>query len=204
MSIIEDRLSTTSVPAEYLIPDNTPKIDWLIDYERGPLAINNTSEGNLYQNWRLDYEALTGNFVLTPETVGTPVVVLTVMGVKQCTFTFDQNARPTLTYMIGTQGYHYWYDSLEESFVTTILEPSVNTPCVTLDDKRAIHVDRSDVLLLYTKNMGDGTYNFFYKQQRDRFTIERLLATNVPGFLKKFGMHQGLRVQFSFVYSEVL
>lgn len=203
MAIIEDRLSTSVVAAPFIEPDGAERIDWLEDHERGPRYIADPTNGLLHQNWRLDYDNITGDFVLTPETFGLPHTVLSgISGVQQCTFTFDQNANPCVTYTRFDLAHMYWYDTESEQFITTQYPADVIHPSVTMDDKRQIHVDRNDILLFYTRDMGDGTYNFYHRKQRERYTVEHLLKENTPPRIKKFGMHQGLRVQLYLTFAE--
>jgi hypothetical protein len=201
MSIIQNRASTEVVFDTFLTPDGNDRVYWTRDFERGPKAITDTSEGNLYQDWILEYNALTGEFVATPQTEGAPQVLLTVLGVTQCTFTFDQNANPTLTYTLNEKGYLFWYDAEAEQYVTTEY-PDAITPVVTLDDKRQIHVDRNDILFFYTREVSSNVFNCYYRQQRDRFTVERIFGTDTPPRILKHGMHQGLRVQLRLTYTE--
>ena len=74
MSILQNRLSDEPDPSPYLPPDD---IDHTLndDWERGPIALNDSSGGMAYQDWHLTYAA--GDFTLTPSDVGAPSVVLT-------------------------------------------------------------------------------------------------------------------------------
>jgi hypothetical protein len=201
MAIIEDRLSTTPVPDTYISPDGDYRPDWLYDFEQGPVALSDPSEGLLYQKWTMTYDNITGDLIATPETVGTPQTVITVPDVTQLSFSFDQNARISLTYTKNDIGHLYWYDSDEESFVTTVFDPHVICPVIYLDDHRRMEVDKSDLLLWYTWDNGDYTYDLYMAKQRERFIQRYLMMENVPPRIKKQGMHQGLRGQLTLTYA---
>ena len=125
MAIIEDRLSTTPVSNDWISPDDLDRA-WLEDYEAGPVALNDTSEGLFYQSWHLTYNALTGDFVATPLTAGAAQTVLSgIFNVENCTFTFDQNGHVTIAYTQSGQAKLYWYDTLAADWVTTDLEAGV-------------------------------------------------------------------------------
>lgn len=201
MTIIEHRLSTTVVEDIWLIPDGEQR-HALQDFERGPIAINDQSQGMAYQNWALSY---VGNqLIVTPEVTGTPSVIRTVASVKQCSFTFDQNARVTLAYtLVDDTAYLYWYDSQAAAFVTTLLETGTVTPTLTMDDKRITQTQTNDIILWYTKQQPDSTWRLYTREQRDRFGVVDgtfyLMGESAP-YIKRVGMHQGQRLQVGTSY----
>lgn len=86
----------------------------------------------------------------------------------------------------------YWYDSTVSGFTTTSFGSSVISPKVSLDDKRPKQSAIADVILTYVKNG-----NLYYRQQRDRFTVEYLLDdSGIINRIKKFGMNNKLRLQW--------
>lgn len=195
--IPQGRLSTTLVEGAYLPAEHIP-FQALTSYEMGPLAIEDTSEGLIYQAWKVTYNRTTGDVTLIPTITGVPVVVLTVLDIKYITFTFDQNARVTITYTTSTSSYMYWYDTDIASTVTTDLGTDVITPSISLDDKRVTQSAVNDMLLWYTKEEIGGTYELFMLRQRDRFLTEYSMATGVPySRLANIGMTDELRVQLT-------
>lgn len=201
MGIIDNRLSTTPVTNDWLPPDDRNRVNWLEDYEAGPIALNDPSEGLSYQPWHMVYNPSTDDFVVTPETVGSPTTVLNVADVDQCTFTFDQNGHVTIAYQVGSDAYLYWYDTLAADWVTDLLDTGVTWPSVYMDDKRETQNDANDILLMYTIQQIDDSWNLYYRQQRDRFTIEYLLKEGCQPYLYKTGMHYGLRGQIALLSS---
>jgi len=193
MAVTQNRLSTTLVPDDFIVPDERNRyLDF--DYEMGPIALNDTSAGLKYQVWSLTWNGGTNNFTATPETVGSPVNVLNVANVTQCTLAFDQNGHVNIAYTAAGVAKLYWYDTLVAAWVTTTLTNAI-TPTVCLDDKRSTQLSANDILLFYTKLQVDGSYNLYHKVQRERFLNEYLYKTGVKPYIYKCGMHQGLRVQ---------
>ena len=190
--IPQGRLSTVPVLGVLLPPEHFPFTS-LTNYERGPIAIEDTSQGLLYQNWKLTYSA--GNLIATPD-IGAPVIVLAVAGLIHVTFTFDQNARISIAYSTAVSSYLYWYDSALGMTTTKDLGAAVITPSIYLDDKRAAESAANDMLLWYTKAEGGGTYELFMLRQRDRFLTEYSMATGLSNRrIKNVGMSDVLRVQ---------
>ena len=106
-------------------------------------------------------------------------------------FTFDQNGRPSICFTQYGQTKIYWFDSSLGGVTTTTIGAGIGSPKVILDDKRQTQTGSSDIIMGYIKNM-----QLCYRQQRDRFLIEYVLATNVAGRLQKIGMGNNLRLQF--------
>jgi len=203
MSFTENRLSTTPVIADWLAPDSRDRVNFLVDHELGPIAINDTSGGLFYQPWTLQYNLANGNFDLTPETVGAAVIAYNHPSVTQCTLAFDQNGRPTFAFTAAGLPKLYWYDTLAASFVTTTLGAGVTFPTVCLDDKRQTQTNSNDIILFYTKPGALG-YDLFFRLQRERYTTERLLKTNVYGFVYKCGMNLGNRIQIALLEEPII
>jgi hypothetical protein len=193
MSIIENRLSTVPVQAPYFPPDDILH-DLLEDYEAGPIALSDASGGQQYQTWILTYSD--PDFTVTPQTTGSPSVVLSAAGALQVGLAFDQNGRETVCYNTATNGFLYWWDSSEPGFVTTDLGTTVKSLALTLDDKRNRQTQRNDILLWYTI-VGAVDYDLFMRMQRERYTVEYPMATEVLQHITQVGMHTGYRVQIS-------
>ncbi len=190
----DNELSTTPRPARFF-GARAGATSKTIDYEDGGKGIQDTSEGLLYQKWRarLFNAGKTDAHVLLDAREVPEFVWLTVPGMTEISFTFDASMRPTVAYVAGGQAYLSWFDSVENAYVTTALAANVITPRVSMDDKRYVGSNGyqvSDVILAYIRNG-----NLYYRQQRDRYTIERLLETGVTPLIK-IGINRGLRLQF--------
>lgn len=166
-----------------------------VDYEDGGRAIQDPSQGLLYQRWRgriLDAGRPSSRIVLSAREVP-EFTWLERGGLSEISFTFDASMRPTVVYVADDLPYLQWFDSLVNDYVTTALPAGVTTPRVSLDDKRylgSFGYQLSDVILAYVR---DG--NLYYRQQRDRYDTERLLREDVTPLIK-IGFNRGLRLQF--------
>lgn len=190
----DGRLSTAPRPSRFF-GARSGAVSKTIDYEDGGIAIQDASYGLLYQRWRarLFNAGKDDSFVMLDAREVPEFVWLTVPKMTEISFSFDANMRPTVAYVAGGQSFLIWYDSIDSTYKTTALAVGVITPRVALDDKRHVGSDgyqTSDVILGYVR---DG--NLYYRQQRDRYTVERLLKEGVTPLIK-IGMTRGLRLQF--------
>ena len=197
MAVPLNRLSTTFVDAEILAPDN--KVRTLDeDFELGPVALNDPSEGLRYQEWHLTWAFAGGDFTVTPADVGAPAVVLNAAAVTQCSLAFDNNGHVTIAFTSNNQAKLYWYDTVAAGWVTTTLAAGNTSPHLTLDDKRPSQTSNNDILLFYTRQQLDDSWNLYHRFQRERFLNEYLYATGVQPYIYRCGMHDGLRIKIGF------
>lgn len=159
-----------------------------IDYEDGGVALNDSSMGSQYQVWRA---RLIRNQVLLSAPNTPEFVLFQGSGISEISFTFDQNMRPVLAFVQAGQPKIWWYDPSSSGQVVTNLPASAITPRVILDDKRAQENSISDVILAYVRNGG-----LYYRQQRERYLIERLLASGITSGILRIGFSDQLRLQF--------
>ncbi len=120
-------------------------------------------------------------------------VWLTVPYMTEISFSFDVNMQPVVAFVASGQSYLNWYDSSVNDYITTSLGADITTPRVALDDKRYVATNGyqlSDVILAYIR-----AGNLYYRQQRDRYGVERLLATNIKPLIR-IGFNRGLRFQW--------
>jgi hypothetical protein len=190
----DNAASTIPISGVMLSPDGD-RSSSLEDFEKGGVAIQNTSQGLMAYKWRL----WVAGFTVKLQRDGDPTVtnLFDQSGIEELALAFDQNMRPTVAYKL-TDGFLYlrWYNSVTSQYVTSTFAPGRN-PRLTLDDKRIEMVDQSDVLFAYLRPTENG-WGLFYRQQRDRYEIERLLRDGLTKeiSLKDIGMTHGLRVQF--------
>ncbi len=201
MAIPQGRLSTTPVLGTYLPPEGIQFHPIDVD-EIGPLAVGDTSQGLIYQTWRLSLDITTGDIILTPLATGAPVILANSAGITFLSFTFDQAARVSYTYTNNTSSYLYWYDTAIAQSVLVDLGSAVITPVIYLDDKRSSQNLANDMLLWYTKSDGAGKYKLYKKIQRERFLIEQEMAANLTqSRIVAMGMTSGLRIQMQLTVS---
>ncbi len=160
----------------------------LVDYEDGGVAIQDPSQGSQYQRWR---GRLLGNEIILDAPEVEPFAVYSGADITEFSFTFDQNMRPAIAFVQNGVAKLRWFDSQAGQQVITDIGAGVITPRVTLDDKRFTQSANSDIILSYVRDGG-----LYYRQQRDRFTIERLLDAGPHKGLIKIGMGSNLRLQF--------
>ena len=190
MALPENILSSEGVTGTFLYPDDLPHTE-LLDYELGGSAVGVGLDGLQVQVWTCFYESNEVKVRILGD-LGPGVSLFTLPGITKLSFSFDRSMRPAVVYLRAGQGYLYWYDSTITSYVTTSLGV-IRCPRATHDDKRQRADQTSDVLIGYIKNDA-----LCYRQQRDRYTIERVLATGVPdeADLLQVGMTDKLRVEF--------
>lgn len=198
MGWAEDRMSTQVAAADWIPPDDFNRaLDE--DYEAGPIALNDPSAGLSHQNWHLTWDFTTGDFTVTPETIGSPSVVLNAAGVTQCSLAFDNNGHVNIAYTVaGGTAYLYWYDTVAAGWVTTPLEFGAVTPTLCLDDKRTTQTQNNDIILWYTKKQPDDTYTLYRRRQRDQFLTAKPMLLGIPPYIYKVGMHKEFRIQIGF------
>ncbi|MFP5422464.1 MAG: hypothetical protein ACLGID_13485 [Gammaproteobacteria bacterium] len=161
-----------------------------IDYEDGPIALQDPSQGLVYQRW---LARLVGDDVLLSAPNTPEYASFTAIGMTEFSFTFDQNARQVVAYVQNGEAKLYWFDSSIPGYTTTNFGLGFINPRVTLDDKRSLATQgyqTNDVILAYIRDN-----NLYWRQQRDRFTIERLWQSGVPAGLIKIGFSRQLRLQ---------
>lgn len=182
-----NQLSTVLVIGGYLDPDDNTTTD-LVDYELGGIEIQDPSQGLRVKTWVVYID---GQDVKITAEDRQPTVQFTRTGVlTEVSLAFDQNMRPTIAFVEDDVATLYWYDTVAQAAVFSTFT-GASTPRVCLDDKRESQLGTSDILLAYIK-----TNNLYFRAQRDRFTVEYLLYTEINAKLVKLGMTDKNRVQF--------
>lgn len=185
--IPEYKLSSSSVYAPF-IGGRAGSIKKDVDFESGGIAISDPSQGLNYQTWKAylhDY-----NVILSSSTQQ-EFIAYTGDGITEISFTFDRNMNFTLAFVQNCEAKLYWYDSSIPGMTVTNFGTSYSNPRVTLDDKRDISSNSSDIIFAYVKNSG-----LYYRMQRDRYEVEYELIKSGIKKLKKIGMNNKLRLQF--------
>ena len=189
MSLPVRTLSDPLVRGTMLHPDDLER-PLTLDYELGGIAISDASQGMMVQTWRLEYRG--SDAILTPANGG-DITLFSLIGVTEISLAFDQNMRPFVAYMKDGEAWYYWWDPLAVDYEHTALEAGVTSPKCCLDDKRPLHVNTSDILLVYVRDE-----KLFYREQRDRYGVAYQLATGITSALYRIGMGDNLRIHFNF------
>lgn len=184
-------LSSEAMPASMLAPDDLP-FDPLFDCELGGIALNDPSQGLQIKVWQLRY---IDDQLRLGQPGRTDDMQFTVPDVKQVALAFDQNMRPVYAWQTTTYSRLVWFDAQSGGQVATDF-PDVTYPCLTLDDKRPESSATSDVIFAYIRDN-----RLCYRQQRDRYQVERVLASVPPGAsLQRIGLTTNGRLQFNLFY----
>lgn len=196
MALPENRISEPNIEGDWILAEvRMASISNTLDYEDGGKAINDPSEGLLFQVWRgrLVSGATVPQIILdvpSNPSVG-DTIVYAASNITQFSFTFDRNMSPVLVFTQDNEAKIRWYDSVAEDYVIDNIGTGIHSPRAFHDDKRTLQTESSDVLIAYLRYG-----NLYYRQQRDRYTIERQLAENIGGTILRVGMTDKMRVQF--------
>ncbi|AIK67608.1 hypothetical protein ABTNL_47 [Pseudomonas phage vB_PaeP_PPA-ABTNL] len=164
------------------------------DYVDGGIAIQDPSQGLLYQEWHA--ELLEDGIYLTPEKdrVTTRIGPGINEGVASMAVTFDQNMNYIVVYSKQGEGFIDFFDSaIEERNVMNI--GPVDYIKADLDDRRPEGSAWAQVLVCYTRQG-----NFYIRASSTRFTEEELIigTGKVTRPIVKCGMAANWRFQVLF------
>lgn len=205
-------LSSTYLPAEFLYPDSRlprqtkSSLDTSLagqcltdapqDWEMGGIGLQDPSRGSMYQAWQFRY--LGGVIEVGPDPSGPWTTILgppTLVNVTEISGAFDANMNVAVAFVDSGVTKLWWYDSSLPGMTLTTFA-GCSSPRLTLDDKRETQTSIADILFFYLR--ADSLY---YRQQRDRYEVERLLCAAPPNTLRlgRTGMSTGNRVQIEFL-----
>lgn len=152
----------------------------------GGAAIGNPSLGRQYQTWTVNYN---GAAITVKPADNVIAFTLLAADVQTVSLAFDNNMGLVIAWMTSIDAKLYYFDTLTSSYITrTFVGP---TSCrVVVDDARDFYTAQSDVIFSYTR-IG----NLYWRQQRDRYDIERLAGPTTK-LLRKMAPNVGNRLQF--------
>lgn len=187
----ENRASVFALPGRFQTPDDQ-RSALLIDQEYGGVALNDASQGLRVQQWTLSYNSV--DVIVTPDS-GVASVLFSTSGITELALAFDQNMRAAVAYRKDGGLFLWWWDTVESGYVTTDFGAGLS-PRLSLDDKRPSQSNNSDIIFAYIR---DGS--LYFRQQRDRFLIERLLRSGLDAStrIKTIGMNKQWRLQFELI-----
>ncbi len=194
MSLPDDTLSSEPLPG-YFLGARAQAFPDYVDYMDGGVAIQDASLGLNYQTWTAEIvsDVIEDNIMLSAPT-SPPQSVYAGQDITEVSLSFDQHMNICIAFVEQGVAKLLWYDTTVSQLVVTSLGADVTHPKVALDDSREFNRAGSDVILAYIK---DGA--LYYRQQRDRFEIERQLSSGPWIALKRIGIGAGLRFQFQVV-----
>lgn len=185
----ENILSTTPAPGAFIGSGAEPMLSRTFDFEDGPIAVQDPTQGLRYQQWRAYIKD--GKVFLEADNQA-PTVLLTGGGITDISIAFDQNANLHYCWVDDGTARLRWYNTATSEMDTMVLPSGIRTPKLSLDDKRPSQSGFSDILLAYIKS-DNGLY---HRRQRDRFGEEIFLDPGPWVSLEKMGMNSGVRFQF--------
>lgn len=168
MALPGNTLSSEPVYAPFLDPDDRALEDFLVSYERGGIAIQDPSQGMDVRTWKAFVNEQ--GIWLRAYQAQTPTLFIAGEDISLVSLAFDNNMRPAVCYRQLEVVKLSWYDPTVQTQVITEF-PDAYVGCVTLDNKREHFGEFNDVLFFYVVERA-----LFYRQQRDRYTVERFLA----------------------------
>lgn len=101
------------------------------------------------------------------EDLGVPTKLFSYPGITQIDLTFDQNARPFVTFMADGKSFYYHFDPQTNSYNYVELPTGSTFPRCELDYRLVDDAPRSDIILAYLR---DGVV--YYCIQRERYLKE--------------------------------
>jgi len=193
-SVIDDFRSVyqTAGRRQLVAPDSYDAVPLLYDWETGGIALGDVSQGSKIRSWGIVYE--NGGVYLFPEdTPAEKSLVVSVDGITEVSFAFDQLMRISVAYVVAGVTYLYWYDTAVPGYTTTTITGAIS-PKLTLDDKAKIaHIlAESTVILFYIKDN-----EVCYRLQNDRFGIEYQFTAGLVGVaqrINKVGLDKANRM----------
>jgi hypothetical protein len=192
MALPDNELASQFFPAAFSGGRGLPILPRL-DYETGGIALNDPSAGHLVQVWSA--RVVDSSHIVISNETGFETTYYSDFNITEVSLTFDQNMRPAISLVADGQPKLIWYDTQEAQEVVTDLASDVRSPRVSLDDKRTTQMSTNDIILAYLRGN-----NLYHRRQRDRFTIEYLLAEGIvpdeDWYLRRIGMNNVGRFQF--------
>lgn len=187
---LNDILSATPVPSAFVGSGDQPMQSRTFDYEDGPIALQDPTQGLATQQWRA-YIQGSGVFVEADNTPAFQILPNTANSITDISIAFNQNADLHYVFVDAEVCKLWFYNTLTSAFELKTI-PEARTPKITLDDKRPSQSGRSDIILSYIKNDN----KLYFRKQRERFEIEHLLHNGPFIALERLYMNEGLRLQW--------
>lgn len=192
--------------APFIYPDNIAALDYLTDFEMGPVASQDPSLGINYQVWKGYWDESDETAYIHP--LDSPeglVPLFQEEDVENFTFTFDSNGRWTAAVRKSddTVKFH-WYDTTLEDYTVTQYSGIVSLK-LAHDDKRDRQVlnGATDVILTYLTTSGQ----LKWRIQRDRYGTEYTYSGqqfSPQHIITHFGMNTHNRLQWRFGFKRFL
>lgn len=189
------RESSNVVWSPFMLPKPDRKAA-LEDVARGGINFYDTTKGMDYQDWQFRWYGGTAQCRSLSMPEWTIYHSIPNAPIEFCAC-FDQNMRPSILTQYSDGLYMYWYNSIENNFVSDFLGSDRVEPRLILDDVRAPYIADSD-MILFARN--SKTFLVEYAVQRERFQTWRVFSKQPVTKLYQAGMNTQWRIQ---VYARV-
>lgn len=194
--------------SQFLYPDNiVSPLGTLEDFEMGGIALQDPTEGLLYQPWHAWWDESDSSAYLKP--LDSPeeakIFMFTQADVEDFTFTFDQNMRWLAATRTSTDDVTlYWYDPQLESY-STLLWSGWQSIKLTHDSKspRLLNLGQTDAILSYITTGGQ----LGWRIQRDRYGVPYMYGGETfseSTYITHFGLSKQNRLQWRLGYRRIL
>ena len=181
-------LSSQTVAAPFVDPVKQPG-QRLVDFERGGVAVQDTSQG-------LDVKVWTLEVIATDVMLSAPASprhrLFSATDISEVSLAFDQAMRPFVAYIQAGVAKYWWYDTVTAAQIHSMLGNDVRCVRCTTDEKRRWHLGQSDIVLCYLR--GD---QLCARYQRERYQTEHSLRTvGSQADLISMGLSRSNRLQW--------
>jgi hypothetical protein len=193
--MIPENIITIADGEEFSPPRDDPYLPIISRHIGGEFLSISTSDLQTH-SWAAEY--IDGEIIIyRDDSPNNKVAVIIANDVTSISLAFDSSMRPTIAYIQDGIGKLYYYNTATQA-VETLEFTGVTSAQVVNDDPRPELTEFNDIIFAYTKNN-----NLYYRQQRDRYTIEYLAASDIGenNILKRLGPTSGLRLQFEIASS---
>lgn len=191
MAFPDNTLVEPPVPGPFIGSGAEELASRVADFEDGPIALQDPSEGMQYQQWR----AYLQDMVVYLEADNfAPTELLNEMGgrITDISIAFNQNAVLHYVWVQSGVARFRYYDTLSGSMQTMELPAGTRTPKVTLDDKRDRQNEINDVILSYI----GADDKLYFRMQRERFAVEHELDPGPFNEIERMYMNDEFRLQW--------
>jgi len=178
-------LSDRPAPAQIIGARANPDITARFDQEDGGIALQDPSQGLMYQVWTA--EARDGGVWLSAPNF--PAQMIRSGNITECSIAFDRAMNWVLAFVEDGQSKLSYYSNLDDDRIEITLNGT--NPRVIHDDKREGQSDVGEVLVTYVRDE-----TLYQLRQRDRYGVEFHIGGTGVRALVKVGMGSNLRLQF--------
>jgi len=185
-------LSNVPLPSGWYYHEDSPAGAGVAYTEGGPSLLN-PAEGTLGTTWRVKLKE--NKYVYLESLTHPETLIHTGVSITWVSLAFDVLMNPLYIWVDQGETFLSWYDAVVADRVITSFGSGLVTPTLDLDAKNPIHSGYADVIFAYLK----ADMKLYYRQQRERFTVERLLSDGPFVSIVRTGMNKLNRFQFELI-----